>query len=277
MQSKSNVAKSTVQTILDRHPGLLRPTSERPMTKARNDPINITNAEAFLTVWQRNLEWYAVSSDHIINADESLLRVHKDGTEAVRYEARYKSGGSECEISKKAIGSICPFVSAAGTVWLVVFCFKIPKKKDDRPFTIYVPADTKSKRSENSPLGYLVFGTSSGLLNADLWDCAINKLIEIIHVCSATPDKEIILVTDNLGIHQQVASIKAALEKGLYQIFFPPNCSHWIQPLDHLLFAALQQAVRKLCSVKFVDASFWGNRKDDLQKLVLEACLEVFP
>ncbi len=47
--------------------------------------------------------------------------------------------------------------------------------------------------------------------------------------------------------HRQHQSIAKAMRYGVYQLYFHPNCSHWIQPLDDLLFASLQMTIRTLC------------------------------
>ena len=96
------------------------------MMKARTDPIIITNTEAFINTWERYQEWLQFPVDHIINGDETLLRATKDGATIERLEASYKMGGSESLETSSSIGSLTPFVSAAGTVWLLVYCLKFP-------------------------------------------------------------------------------------------------------------------------------------------------------
>jgi len=49
---------------------------------------------------------------------------------------------------------------------------------------------------------------------------------------SLSPQKEIVLFTDNLGTHGKKESVAEALSNGLCQLYIPPNCSHWTQPLQ---------------------------------------------
>ena len=73
--------------------------------------------------------------DHIINSDEILLKASKDGAKVTRLEAHYKAGGSDVLDDSSSIGSLTPFVSAAGTLWLLVFCLKIPPQNSkNHPF-----------------------------------------------------------------------------------------------------------------------------------------------
>ena len=99
------------------------------MTKVTIDPINISNAEAFCYTWERYQETRQYPADHIINADETLLHVCKDGAQPECLEVKYKEGGSDFLDDAASIGSMTLFVSAAGTIWLLVFCLKIPKLK----------------------------------------------------------------------------------------------------------------------------------------------------
>ena len=57
-------------------------------------------------------------------------------------------------------------------------------------------------------------------------------------------------------------------------MYFPPNCSQWIQPLDNLLFAILQLTIRKLCQERFDDITFWENGTVQLRELILDATME---
>ena len=131
-----------------------------------------------------------------------------------------------------------PFVSAEGTTWLLVFCLKIPRRKDDTPLSVYIPKEEKGWRSQNSPLGTLILGSSSGLLDSKLWEIALLKFIEIVRTCSLYPACKIVLILDNLGIHRQPCTIEKALKDSCYLVYLPPNTSHFTQPLDIILFSA---------------------------------------
>jgi len=123
----------------------------------------------------------------------------------------------------------------------------------------------------------LILGSATGLLSSSLWDICINELNEVVCNCSNTPAKEIVLLTDNLGIHCQPESISDALNHDLYQIYFPPNCSHFVQPLDNILFAGLKRKIYKISSSLLCEALFWEKDTVNLQELILTAVLESFP
>ena len=274
------ISGSTARRIVERNESLLRPSRNKRMASARTDPITIQHTETFLGVWEHIIDVYDPPADHIVNADESILRASKDGTSITRLESNQKNGGSDFLCGKESVGSITPFVSASGTVWFVVFCLKVPVKDrgaSDGTFSMYVPIEQRAKRSENTPHGFLICGTHSGLLNSYWWDQAVQRFIDIVRCSSLYPEKEIFLVTDNLGIHRQPASIKKAMQKQCYQVYFPPNCSHFIQPLDNLLFAGLKQTVRRFCSQIFDASLFWERKRNDLRELILEAVMATFP
>jgi len=272
-----SVSLTAAKNLLVKYQHLFRKTNERSMKKARTDPINISNAESFIEMWKSYQKHMVFPVDHIINGDETLLRAVKDGTTVVRLESKFKRGGSEVLSDPASIGSLTPFVSAAGTLWLLVFCFKIPFQKaavKEKLIELYIPFEERQQRSKNSAHGILIFGNTSGLLNSNLWDKSLLKLSEIIKTSSSTPDKEVALFTDNLSIHRQPESVHRALQHNVYQLYFPPNCSHWIQPLDDLLFASLQMTIRSICQQRFIETTFWQHKKSILRELVVEACQE---
>ena len=94
------------------------------MTKVRIDTINISNAESFCYTRERYQETRQYPADHIINADETLLCACKDGAKVEQLEASHKKGGSEVLDNSQTIGSLTLFVSATGTVWLLIYCLK---------------------------------------------------------------------------------------------------------------------------------------------------------
>jgi hypothetical protein len=105
----------------------------------------------------------------------------------------------------------------------------------------------------------------------------VKQFIEIVRNSSSTPSKEILLLTDNLGIHRQPESICKALNRDCYQIYFPPNCSHFIQPLDNLLFANLKRQVYRISAGILNESLLWDEKTPSLQEIVIDAVQESFP
>lgn len=54
--------------------------------------------------------------NHIIHANETLLRATQDDIKPVRLEAMYKLGESEVIDNTSLVGSLTPFVSTQGTL-----------------------------------------------------------------------------------------------------------------------------------------------------------------
>ncbi len=267
----------TIQRFVAKRQDVLRITCERAMTVQRCDPNSLDHVKSFVGNMIDIQDKYFISKDHLVNADETLLHGGKESCRTKRIEARFKSGGS-VEVDSKAVGSLTPFVSASGIVWLLVLCLKLPKSTPrEGDLHLQIPVQDHEKRSENSPLSILIVGSSSGLLSSHLWDIAIQSFIDVVRKCSCTPSKEIVLLTDNLGIHRQPKSILKALERDCYQIYFPPNCSHFIQPLDDLLFANLKRQVYSISSSILQQHLFWENVMPNLQETVFEAVMESFP
>lgn len=70
----------------------------------------------------------------------------KDESDMVRFESRFKRGGSEVVCDSFSIGSMTPFVSTAGTLRLLVLCQKTaPRKADtqDKLTELYIPLEER--------------------------------------------------------------------------------------------------------------------------------------
>ena len=273
------ISLASAYRFIHRKEYVIRSTTQKVMTSRRCDAITIDHTAAFV----RNMEIlhaeYAVNFDHFVNADETILRGGKDGCSVKKLEARHKSGGSDGITSKISFGSMTPFVSASGIVWLLSFCLKLPASRNESHgrINIYVPAEKRESRAENSPYNVLILGSSSGLLDSQLWDVALKRFIKTVRERSITPSKEIFLLTDNLATHRQLPSIQSALQQECYQLFFPPNCSQFIQPLDDILFAGLKRKIYKFTAETFCDDKMWNHRQSDLQKIVMDAVVDSFP
>ena len=247
------------------------------MGKQQINNQSLVDIEKFICNMKEITNKFYIQADHLVNADETLLHASKSFCNVERIEVVYKSGGSEVPPSM-TVGSLTPFVSSSGVFWLLVFCFKIPRSNEkEGKLEIYIPLQGREKQSENSPFSILLLGSTSGLLNSSLWDISIQYFIKIIREISNFPQKEIVLLTDNLGIHCQPSSVANALKKGCYQIYFPPNSSHFIQPLDNLLFANLKQSVYHLCGLCHSQSMFWTGVAPSAQELVVDAVMECLP
>jgi hypothetical protein len=89
------------------------------MTVQRCDPNSLDHVKSFAGNMIDIQDKYFISKYHLVNADETLLHCGKESYWTKRIEARFKSGGS-VEVDSKAVGSLTPFVSASGIVWLLV-------------------------------------------------------------------------------------------------------------------------------------------------------------
>jgi hypothetical protein len=247
------------------------------MTAQRCDPNLLDHVKSFAGNMIDIQDKFFIIKDHLVNADETLLHCGKESCWTKKIEARFKSGGS-VEVDSKAIGSLTSFVSASGIIWLLDLCLKLLESAaTEGDLHLQNPVQDHEKMSENSPLSILAVESSSGLLHRCLWDITIQSFIDVVQKCSRTASQEIVLLTDNLGIHRQPKSILKALERDYYQIYYPPSCSHFIRPLDELLLASLKHQVDSISSSILQQHLFWENVMPNLQETVFEAVMEPFP
>ncbi len=85
------------------------------------------------------------------------------------------------------------------------------------------------------PTTYAYCFSETGYMNEKLW-------VEILDAFSTiwrqrNPGRNATVLVDNLEIHHSVEPIIKAKKNGVYLFFLPPNTSHFLQPLDNLVFA----------------------------------------
>ncbi len=77
--------------------------------------------------------------------------------------------------------------------------------------------------------------TESGYLDGAAWDIVLTCFSELWH--NAHGNLLATVLVDNLGIHRNAEILERAHSKLVNLFFLPPNTSHFLQPLDDLVFA----------------------------------------
>ena len=80
-------------------------------------------------------------------------------------------------------------------------------------------------------------------MNSSLWDKILARFTSIWALHNIT---ECILLTDNLRFHHNLNPIIVAKNKLVHMVFLPPNTSHFLQPLDDLVFARYKTHLARL-------------------------------
>jgi hypothetical protein len=78
-------------------------------------------------------------------------------------------------------------------------------------------------------------------MNSTIWSLLTDKLAEVWN--KRSPGLLLTLFADNLGFHRNVGPILKLKEQFIVFFFLPPNTSHFLQPLDNLMFAILKSQI----------------------------------
>jgi hypothetical protein len=179
---------------------------------------------------------------HVINADESLIYLRDSDLVWERYLIRGNTGQPPSE-RPDCIGSVLPFVAADGSVYVAVLCLK--GKDGSRSPEIYIPnVNIQASRSGNSPLRWIIVTSPSGLITPQIFNFALKILTEIFHDIGLSNSRKVLLL-DNLQLHQNLSDLQKLQQEFVTVVFFPPNASHFMQPLDDLVFAQFKQSLKK--------------------------------
>ena len=116
---------------------------------------------------------------------------------------------------------------------------------------------------------FYTFNTS-GWLDGDCMKLIRPKFLEQ-HRQTVRGAVDPILLMDNLAAHRTPDLCKWMVNNKVLGAFFPPFCTHFIQPLDDLPLAAFRQKMAQLCQERSVFAAMRGQTLADL---LLEAAQE---
>ena len=86
------------------------------------------------------------------------------------------------------------------------------------------------------------------------------------------PGLDVFVFGDQLGTHVQYDLTKSALAMGVHMWPLPSNTSHFLQTLDHLVFATFKKMIAKETYAAVVCATFSGQ---DLDKILFGIVLDI--
>lgn len=269
-KKKSKTTPQAARNLMKRHEELLRKSHKKGASSERTRRDTVINTEEFITAHKEVQDRFQFPADLIVNVDETMLQKNNNSG-FISYACATRTIGATKEKVSANEGCIIPFVSAAGTVWLLVIVIRMQGATK-----CHVIKPKSRSRYRNTPLSVLYLASASGFIDERGWTLALEAFIGVVKA-SPWAGKEVLLLCDNLASHKSVNSLNI-MSKHQYQfLFFPPGCSQFIQPLDNAVFAIFKTTLTaNLDTVQSARAK-QGRRPLDFQQAimsVLEATVE---
>jgi hypothetical protein len=129
---------------------------------ARVSIPSVDNIDGFIPCFENLMEQYPFVPELVINGDESPVDAMKAKSSKALVNANVKK---HCTIDspRGSIRIILPFVSAAGSVWMVVYIFKAKSSKNSSTIQPIYLSSTSTKKRGTWPTYYA--RTDKGLLS----------------------------------------------------------------------------------------------------------------
>lgn len=188
------------------------------------------------------IEWYpnwihsnALDTDWLINADETRVKLDSLELKTRRVGSTTFNTSGIQDFIKGKCSTYLPFIAANGIKIMEVFVLPLLNGKYEGQILPVKPV------TRNTHPVYFCF-TDSGYLTDSIWIPCLNKLKLRMDVLR--PNKPIGLLVDNLGVHKTFKTLNEYKKMKIVCGFFPPNCTHVLQPCDSLVFSCFKKTLK---------------------------------
>lgn len=237
-----NVGYKWARNFEKRNKDEMKMKKTKLLASKRVDKTIPENVVEFICQVETINEFYPMSSSTVMNYDETRVFIGMDGEigmEHISKERAQKRG-----FKGKTIGSLVSFVVANGQVLMSVWIFKGNENNEqpgeDSLMSEFYIADEKRNLRGNWPRFYAF--TKSGYSNKKLHGSIMEKFGEVWN--SYDNNQHCWLFGDQLGCHKCPQMVQRALANRVMCWLLPANTSHFLQPLDDLIFGRFKQVLK---------------------------------
>ena len=138
-------------------------------------------------------------------------------------------------------------IAADGTTLFALYLFRLTPSKDDLRQSVYIPQQVEQKhtRKDRSFPIYIAV-TPKGYMNGVVWMETMKIFLDLVQFRQGLGrNKQAVLYLDGCASHLKESTNEVLNESNVFPIWFPPNTSHILQPLDGEAFANYKTQARK--------------------------------
>ena len=205
----------------------------------------VLQVKAFIKCWEDYRRQFAEGKGFcLINVDETRIDSRVFGRKMVYIVS--KDNLNPHIIEKRQIVSISflTFVTANGKALLAVKVLPFLSKKHEKQCSqVKFLAVRKSKRNQTSFEYEATAYTQTGWVTKEVWIKNAQEFGRIIR--ENYQGKNMVLFMDRLSAHKNKESIELLKQNRVEVVFFPHKTSHFLQPLDQLIFVIFKNELRK--------------------------------
>lgn len=267
-----HLGKSTVYRFCKRHEEAISARKKKYLAKKRTDSNMVKYVAAFCASLDVGVENFKYMAKNVVNYDETRVVVGCDNQLVL--ERTDKNRPESRGMKPKSLGSLVMFICADGSVVMSVFILPCGEADEDGFVDVDFTVPSEDHSSRKSWPRFFMFSKSS-YTNTELHGLIIEKFCDIWN--QLYPGLHCFLFGDELACHYNPGIMKMALLHGVHSWMFPPCCSHFLQPLDDVCFAAFKRAISTMINKVQFRALLEGIAiHDELYKAVYQCEREVF-
>ena len=228
----------------DRNCNFLAKKVAAPIVGKRVSPDLVLQVKAFIKCWEKYRRQFAEGNGFcLVNVDETRVDSCVFGRKMVYIVSKDNSTPHIIEERQIVSISLLTFVTANGKTLLLVKVLPFFSKKQEKQYTgIEFRAIRKSKRNKTGFEYEATAYTITGWVTKEVWVKSIMEFCRIIK--ENYSGKNMVLFMDRLAAHKNKRAINSLKENLIEVLFFPIKTSHFLQPLDQLIFAIFKNGVR---------------------------------
>lgn len=270
--TKGIFCRNWVRAFEERHQDILFRSKKSRKTMASNRTSNTTFDQSlmFSQVFQKVQKSFQeigrpISPQFLCNCDETLINIVRNGKVDIELVPRGVKTGSGSP-PPGLLGSMLCFITAAGDVPLVVFIMKkAPNERGVRVPKLTAPImATKNGRQRASWIRQHHFFSPTGYISEEQFQRSLQLFAEIMtsfsqhEVSAGTSPSPLLLLADNLKIHRTKETLLKAEQLKIHLQMLSPNASHFLQPLDDVLFASFKACLKSQYNILDPSLSILG-------------------
>jgi hypothetical protein len=205
----------------------------------RHSEQTLIDVEEFITAVNKAHETHMYDPSRVINYDETRVGINPSGE--VLFERVGKERGNASTTRDHALGSMLTFVRGDGrpvcSFWIAKGDFadesvgKVEAFSEDHPYGL-----------RGSWPRYNGF-TDTGYLNAEMFEACFDAFVK--EWVLQENGKTCWVFGDQLASHTSLDVCARAYKNGVEMWLLPTNTSHFLQPLDHVIFAAFKAWIKR--------------------------------
>lgn len=226
--------------FLERHKARLACAQLKGLSFERVKPVTLVAVEKFIEWFQQWKRDNKLCGRALLNADETRVTVDINQLCTKLIECKEKEKKSSLVATAGKGATYIPFHSAAGSMIMSVFVVPF----DANGFADFQLDEVRCQRRDTHPV-YFAF-TETGWMNSVTWLATMDilkKEMEIQH-----PGLRVGLLLDQLKVHLDADSLVYCSSNDIAVGFFPPHCTHFLQPSDDVLFTNFKKSLRRMAA-----------------------------